>query len=532
MLLTRVSRDHRAPAVHIINFIFFISLVLMIGLIAGCQKRKAPLPEMAPVTAIDISVYFGTPDLTEYWNQIEDTNPLPAPPQGYIWDLKLITDGKSPEKTAAEEATAFAINIDRRDWGQSPGQTDTGQSKTIFKRYYTPLVHFTDPVWNISLKEVQGGSFNIQPMEEVHLPMRGTAVEGLYPGEPGYPLLEEIIIRYQSDGGVDALAARTIRDWLESIPEDQNTPQIAWVSGVGDIMPGRGVDHILLRGDPGIEEIFSDTLPILRGADILVGNLEGAVTKTSERAEKTYTFRFKPELLAQLKSAGFDYLSLTNNHSFDYGVDGFKDTLAYLEEYGIATSGAGNGPAEAGKTWQSSAGDQHIEILSFGAYPIERSGFDGAVTAAVGKEKPGILWADQDTMDSLKKIFSEDLFSIALIHGGEEWQSTPTEAQKQLYRLAADSGADLVLGSHPHYLQGIEIYKGCLIAYSLGNFIFPGMDETEFGEESMVLSVGIYNDEIRYVRYTPVRIDNLSIGIDESGTILDRFLTLSRDLAE
>ncbi|MBT3275708.1 MAG: CapA family protein, partial [Spirochaetales bacterium] len=141
-----------------------------------------------------------------------------------------------------------------------------------------------------------------------------------------------------------------------------------------------------------------------------------------------------------------------------------------------------------------------------------------------GLEKPGILWRGDEGNAAIAKAFGPDSFDILLVHGGEEWSTSPSAEYRALYRSYIDLGADAVIGSHPHVLQGIEIYKGSLIAYSLGNFVFPGMDETEYGEDSLILGLGIEGQEVRYVDMTPVRIDGKHLNLDDSGYILSRVL--------
>ena len=180
---------------------------------------------------------------------------------------------------------------------------------------------------------------------------------------------------------------------------------VAWIAAVGDVMPARGVD-VLLAGQNGLERVFGDTLPLLPGADQVLANLEGAATRRGEKASKSFTFRFDPAVLGSLARAGFSYLSLTNNHTFDYGEQGFLDTLAALAASGIATSGAGRDEEQAWKPAQLEAGDTRVRILSFGAYPVDRTGFDGRRTARAGQAKPGILWLDEQSAAQAAALFS------------------------------------------------------------------------------------------------------------------------------
>ena len=274
---------------------------------------------------------------------------------------------------------------------------------------------------------------------------------------------------------------------------------------MGDVMPARGVDAMLLS-EGGVERVFGDTLPLLRGSQLLLGNLESSTASHGTAENKSYTFRFRPAAVQKLKDAGFSYLSLANNHSYDFGQEGFLETLASLSRCGIRTSGAGSDIQEASRPTVEWAGTQKVRILSFGAFPVDKTGFDGRVSERAGSSRAGILWLDDAELTSAAKAFSPDAFNIAFVHGGTEWSRTTTQEQRRLYRELLNHGADLVLGAHPHVLQGMEAVDGKLIAYSLGNFLFPGMEGTPGGQDSIILRLGIYEGKIRYVQSFSVRL--------------------------
>ena len=298
-------------------------------------------------------------------------------------------------------------------------------------------------------------------------------------------------------------------------------------------MVGRGVDTTLLYSKEGVNRIFGDTLPILRSHWLTMGNLEGSVTYTKTKVKKSFNFKFSPKVLTPLKSAGFDYFSLTNNHIYDYGEKGLLDTINNLQKYNIATSGIGKTPKEAITPWEKvidkTSGDR-VKVLSLGAYPQEANGFSGSRQAAVTPNRPGILWNTVQVVDDIKNQFGDQSFNILMVHGGYEWKNRPHEYQIKLYKKLIDNGADVIFGSHPHVLQGVEAYKKGLIVYSMGNFIFPGMELTEYGEESMIFSLGIIENSIKYVEFIPVKINKKVISIDKSGKILNRFLKLTKDI--
>ncbi len=434
------------------------------------------------------------------------TSPLPAGPGGQGLELdipgtlaqswqRILTKHPLPEGFEIEDPAfggRLSMKLVREGEALGPGTW-----KIVERTFYAPVGR---------LGEGDRGTGEILPLELIRLPLVALPVNGLFPDQPGYPLVEEIALGIESSDSV-------VLAWYESVAEAPPLGQaraILWIGAVGDIMPARGVDA-LLQGTGGLEQVFGDTLPLLKSCGILLGNLEGAATRRGEKATKTYTFRFDPAALTKLVEAGFTHLSLANNHSFDFGETGFLDTLEALERVGIAAPGAGRNIVEAWSARETMAAGTTVRVLSFGAYPVDRMGFDGRRAAKATVTRPGILWLDEESVAAAALRFGPDSFDIAMVHGGEEWSSEPTAGQRKLYRRLIDAGADLVVGSHPHVLQGMEAAGGGLIAYSLGNFLFPGMEGTKGGEDSAILRIGVYRGAIRYVQAHPVRISGASV---------------------
>jgi len=390
----------------------------------------------------------------------------------------------------------------------------------------SPAGRMGEPAKNVPLESVRAGAVQVAPLESITLPEIALPVVGLFPDQPGYPLQGEAAVGLRSKD-------QALRAWFDSLPSPAAAAdsRILWIGAVGDIMPARGVDDALLSAD-GIQRVFGDTLPALRSCALLLGNLESAATLAGARTGKTYTFRFAPAALGALKKAGFSYLSLANNHTFDFGASGFLDTLAGLSQWGLATSGAGGNVREASLPFIAHFGDVEIRILSFAAYPVDRTGFNGRKVARATLDRPGTLWLDEEGLAAAVRAFSPGSFNIALVHGGEEWSSLPTADQKRLYTELVQAGSDLVVGSHPHVLQGMQAFQGGLIAYSLGNFIFPGMDGTDGGEDSVILKLGLYQGKIRYVIPLPVRLQGTSVRLAQGDATRLKLLGLTRALAE
>jgi len=219
----------------------------------------------------------------------------------------------------------------------------------IDEKFYAPSSIFFDSALSASYNDIIENKYKIKPLDEISLPEKAIAVEGLYPDDHNYPLkvkTEAIFVNYKNKGKKSEKIEKIILSLEEIANVNLVQEKITWISFTGDIMPGRGVSR-LLSSDNGLKKVFNDTLEILQKSDIAIGNLEGAVTNKSEKLEKSFNFKFDPSVLVYLKEAGFKYLYVTNNHSFDYGEEGFIDTLLNFKKANIATSGAGADITEA-----------------------------------------------------------------------------------------------------------------------------------------------------------------------------------------
>jgi len=381
----------------------------------------------------------------------------------------------------------------------------------------------------VTLDEVTQGKIQVLPLCDVSLPQVALPLEGLLPDEPGYPLFQKVAVRLES-------SSPELQAWYSNIVEQAHPPSgreagITWIEAVGDIMPARGVDRTLLS-DGGLERVFGNTLPVLRAADLVLGNLESSAAQRGQPENKSYTFRFRGAAVQKLRDAGFSYLSLANNHTFDFGAEGFLQTLAALTDSGVLTSGAGRNLQQASEPSIFRLADQEVRVLSFGAFPADKTGFDGRISEKVGDTRPGILWLDEQGLAVADHAFQASSFNIAFVHGGQEWRTTPTPEQKELYRDLIRHGATLVLGAHPHVLQGMEAFQGGLIVYSLGNFLFPGMDGTPGGQDSIIVRLGLYEGSVRYVQAIPVHLNGATVRKAQDDSALKDMMARTRALEE
>ncbi len=193
---------------------------------------------------------------------------------------------------------------------------------------------------------------------------------------------------------------------------------------------------------------FKNVAAIFAKDDLTIANFEGTLTNSTTRADKKFAFKGSPSYIKILTAAGIDAVNLANNHTYDYGTASYKDTIATLKKAKIPYF---NGPS--------------IAIKEVNQVKVGLIGINGLYGESKKKELEEAIKACKNKKAKL---------IIVSFHWGAEHTYSPTSTQKKLAHWAIDYGADLVIGHHPHVLQGIEEYKDKYIIYSLGNFCFGG----------------------------------------------------------
>jgi len=252
----------------------------------------------------------------------------------------------------------------------------------------------------------------------------------------------------------------------------------------GDIMLDRGVEYMMeTEGSGDFRFPFSKIAKDLNEADILFGNLEGPISDKGIKVGSIYSFRAKPEAIEGLTFAGFNLISLANNHAFDYGREALEDTFLRLKTAGVNYVGAGFNEGEAYsliiKEVNGATGSPQVKI-GFLAYTNL-----GPESWKAGEKNSGIAWVSGEDMEKIKENIKSakekvDILIVSL-HAGEEYAAEPIQFQIEFSKAAIDAGADLVIGHHPHVVQKSEKYKDKWIFYSLGNFVF----DQSFSQETM-----------------------------------------------
>ncbi len=283
---------------------------------------------------------------------------------------------------------------------------------------------------------------------------------------------------------------------------------------VGDIMLGRLTGELIKA--EGASAPFTGVTELFQSADWVVANLECAITDEEKAELKAYTFAAPLEAGAGLAQAGINVVSLSNNHSLDYGLAGLQETLEILHANQIQSFGVGLNSIEARSPLLLQKEGLTIALLGYTDVPIEKSSYFDTQTWIAEDSEPGLAWATlADVQQDVAEARRVADVVVVYFHYGIENLDHASRAQHQLATGAIDAGASLVLGTHSHRLQEIELYKGGLIVYSLGNFIFDGFDP--IANLTAVLSVRLgKSGVIDYTWYPMVIVDGIPQPADDS----------------
>ena len=239
----------------------------------------------------------------------------------------------------------------------------------------------------------------------------------------------------------------------------------------------------------GKNYFFQNVRSILEADDLTIANAEGTFTTSGTREEKLFAFKSDPEYAQIFSSGSVEAVTLANNHSHDYGEQSFEDTKNALDSAGVTHFGYD----------ETAVMDiKGIKVGLVGIYELNDH-----------------LGRTEQLKENIAKVKNEGAqLTIVVFHWGNEKEVSPDSNQTQLGRLAIDEGADLVVGHHPHVLQGIEKYNGKYIVYSLGNFCFGGnsspsdMDTMIFQQTFTIDENGVKADD--HIQVTPCSISSTS----------------------
>lgn len=360
-------------------------------------------------------------------------------------------------------------------------------------------------------------------------------------------------------------------------------PRELTLLATGDIFVGMPGDHprihnvVPMPGKPDLIDWFGDLVPILREGDFTFGNLEGPICTGGEpdigkAGTGGAVFKMPPLSAQVMKRAGIDALALANNHTMDLSAGGLLETIQHLDAAGVAWAGGGRNAAEARRPAVLEREGVRVAFLSYtssfipGIHPAgpDKPGLC-TVTVTTAYEIPGsiryapgvppriVTTADHRDVAQMKADVRLAKANADIVVVSWHWGLTRyanafgmgiaiDEApffvlnyQEDMGRAAIDAGADLVMGHHPHRLQGMEVYQGKLICYSLCNLAISFGEGPNFGEESVIVKATIdaASKQISRLSFVPIRLPDATmvpcrVPESQAGSYVDLMTSLSK----
>ena len=311
-------------------------------------------------------------------------------------------------------------------------------------------------------------------------------------------------------------------DAIAVVPLDRVGPTVvaARLGGVDPVRDRPGAidvtvtgDVMLVRGVPDASTALAPMSRRLASADLTVGNLESTLSLNGEPTQGGDSFGGTPALLKPLRRAGFDALSLANNHVGDYGPVALVESVERMAASPIEPFGAGSSLGAASRPAVLEAGGTRFAFVGFNAIGETPQAFPGEVGALSVRMPPRTGSAlNQDDLDHVlgivRRVSRQADVVIVLPHWGTQYVHTPEPVQRVVSRQLVAAGADLVVGGHPHWVQGMDDVGGVPVIHSLGNFVFDmGSSFPDEAREGVVLETTWWGDELKAFRLVPYRME-------------------------
>ena len=293
------------------------------------------------------------------------------------------------------------------------------------------------------------------------------------------------------------------------------------IQAVGDLNLSGDADETMKQ--KGYASAFDGTRKLLFEGDLNIANLETPITTRGSKQDKRFTFRMRPDSAKAIADAKIGLVSQANNHAIDYGVEGLADTLKALDAAGVAHAGAGMNLGEARKAAIVTVKGVKVGLLSYSlTFPTEFYATKDHGGTAHGEA----TWIAAD----VKALRPQVDVLLVCFHWSAELLESPKSYQFELGHLAIDSGADAILGTHPHILQGIEIYHDKPILYSLGNYAFGSRSHK--AADSALVRLRFHGNKLAGLTAIPLDVDNTHLSFDPQVATGERAKRIGSHLAE
>ncbi len=457
-------------------------------------------------------------------------------------------------------------------WPETKKAVKVINKSYVFEQYYAPISHYTDPTNSLSFDDLKA-KLSSNASEEIFLGksekdnikklfgleayqakvvflndqelIDKIAEKGNRLAIAPYQLIDSRVKTLQVDGkllwskeaSTYPLKLKMTTDDKLRVANQFDPKKVSLMTNIGDVILGRYVAHQMRKyGD--YTHPWLKMADFINQGDLTFADLEVPLSDQIAPSDEGMSFITPQKSIEGLKLAGIDVVSLANNHSTNYGEEVFGETLALLKKEGISYVGGGVNSAEAYKPLIIEKNGLKWGFVNFNSIigAIEASADSAGV--AEFSIKP---WAESDDPKDLERIKTAIIETkkqadivVAAFHWGVEYQADPIESQIKVAHAAVEAGADLVVGTHPHVVQGIENYQKTPIFYSLGNFIFDQEWSIET-KQGIVAETYFYKKKLVDVRLTPYQIEDYNqprlTNPEESKTILDRIYgaSLSND---
>ena len=288
---------------------------------------------------------------------------------------------------------------------------------------------------------------------------------------------------------------------------------------VGDVLLDRGVRTMIKR--EGLDYPFKFVKDTIKNYDLAFCNLECPVCTNGYPLNKLYCFRADTSFINSVVGAGFNIISVANNHTLDWGREGFWETINLLKRKGLYPIGGGKDQSSARKP----------TIITINGLRFAFFGFVDMLPDAIVylEDKPGPAYSStKEIIEEIKKVRKKVDFIIVSIHWGIEFNSFPTMRQIEKAHKMIDAGADLIIGHHPHVLQSVEVYKKRPIVYSLGNFVFD--QHKLYQRQSVIFTCIFEKGKVDSISFIPVLIKKFRPTFPEKShgeKIMEKIISIS-----
>ena len=361
-----------------------------------------------------------------------------------------------------------------------------------------PFTHYWEAVDGATAQNILANGHELAqviPWRDLPVQMRALRVDGLKPPDEGYPLQQTWSVI--AVDGYEPAAERLANLLRPHFPPEPSLH----LAAVGDLMLSRTLGNYL--AEDILDFPFRYLPEYLAKPDYTVGNLETSLGDIGTPAPKAYPFQSPVQSAQALALAGFDLVSLANNHAMDYGPEALLQGMGLLAEAGVATVGAGANDAQAHTPHIVEVNGITLAFLGYVHVPIEASsGFDVETWNAT-EAAPGLAWGYPERIraDVAAALPLADQV-IVILHSGFEYIEEPSEPQIAAAHAAIEAGATLVIGHHAHILQGIEFYQGGVILYGLANFAF----NIEGPPETAIANIWLDKEGVHQIELIPAMV--------------------------